>query len=84
VRKGEKGDISNEAIPKSLARVLNAAKIRDDYKERKRMIDEDTQGNAGKKRKIDGKDEKAKNGVSGILPGESLQHYNKCAFFFSR
>ncbi|KAF5345673.1 hypothetical protein D9758_013067 [Tetrapyrgos nigripes] len=82
VKKGSKGDIANEAIPKSLARVLNAAKVREDFKEKKRkngFDEDDEQGGGGKRRKVNGKEGKTKdrNGVSGILPGESLQHYNK-------
>ncbi|KAE9394465.1 hypothetical protein BT96DRAFT_958789 [Gymnopus androsaceus JB14] len=69
-----KQSLSNEPIPKSLSRVLNASKIRESYKKRK-MEDGETEGKGGaKKRKLSGK-ESGK--ASGILPGESLQHYNK-------
>ncbi|THU91438.1 hypothetical protein K435DRAFT_759300 [Dendrothele bispora CBS 962.96] len=88
-KRGEKGDISNEALPKSLARVLDAVKIREEYRERKRRNEDSddvfsTNGQGGKRRKLDGKDDKSKSKknegtvtVKGILPRESLQHYNK-------
>ncbi|KAF9265634.1 hypothetical protein L218DRAFT_859917 [Marasmius fiardii PR-910] len=68
----------DEDIPKSAARVLNALKTRELHKNRKRELEEggaeDDEGLKKKRRKKDG-NEKEK--VSGILPGESLQHYNK-------
>ncbi|KAL0061236.1 hypothetical protein AAF712_011939 [Marasmius tenuissimus] len=77
--------LKEEAIPKSAARVLNALKIREDYRKRKREGgdgDEDTGGRQGKKRKKTkakgtGDAEVEKGAVGGILPGESLEHYNK-------
>ncbi|KAK1215250.1 hypothetical protein PQX77_022152 [Marasmius sp. AFHP31] len=81
--------LKEEAVPKSAARVLNALKIREDYRKRKREGgdgDEDTGGNGegreGKKRKKTkakgARDAEVEKGaVGGILPGESLEHYNK-------
>ncbi|KAF9063317.1 hypothetical protein BDP27DRAFT_1335317 [Rhodocollybia butyracea] len=65
-----KQSLSNEAIPKSLARVLNAANVREQFKKRKIASGEPEEKTEAKRRKLNGK-------VSGILPGESLQHYNK-------
>ncbi|KAL0563559.1 hypothetical protein V5O48_018507 [Marasmius crinis-equi] len=75
--------LKEEAIPKSAARVLNAMKIREDFRKRKREAEEGGEGgDGGGKRRKKGKDakgekEKEKGAVGGILPGESLEHYNK-------
>ncbi|KAF8648985.1 hypothetical protein AX16_006099 [Volvariella volvacea WC 439] len=81
-----KQSITTEAIPKSAARVLNAAKIRAEYaaKKRKREEEEPTNDSAKKQKRDDGK-EKSGKGVEGkstkdgqgmkIQPGESMQHF---------
>ncbi|KAJ3886339.1 hypothetical protein GG344DRAFT_57654 [Lentinula edodes] len=67
--------ISQEPIPKSLARALNAAKLREEWRKRKTEDrEEEKTGADRKKRKLNGKEQ---NKISKILPGESLQHYNK-------
>ena len=66
--------LNDEPIPKSVARVLNAAKIREEYKAKKRKNEEEG-GLAGseKRRKIE---ETAKSKLT-IKPGESIQHFNR-------
>ena len=70
----------DEDIPKSAARVLNAMKIREEFnKKRKRELEEGTaEGDEDSKKKRKKKDGSGNEKISGILPGESLQHYNKC------
>ncbi|KAG7092728.1 hypothetical protein E1B28_009057 [Marasmius oreades] len=69
----------DEDIPKSAARVFNALKIREEFhKKRKRELEGGgIERDDGSKKKRKKKDEKGIEKVSGILPGESLQHYNK-------
>lgn len=80
--------MSNEPIPKSLARVLNAAHIREEWKIKKRKLEEGgDQASSHKRRKVD---EGGKGNVKGkrkerettsklkIKPGESIQHFNRC------
>ncbi|KAG7444068.1 uncharacterized protein BT62DRAFT_981740 [Guyanagaster necrorhizus] len=72
--------LESEAIPKSVARVLDAVHIREQWKSRKRMPEDDLDAiKPGKRRKTEkgdrGELKTAK--ISGILPGESLQHFNK-------
>ncbi|KAI0053758.1 hypothetical protein FA95DRAFT_1552262 [Auriscalpium vulgare] len=70
------GSISLEGIPKSLARVLDAAKIRTEYKDKKRKIASgEDDGNTNKRRKKVHEDGKAKD--IAIKPGESLRHFNR-------
>ncbi|KAH8832871.1 hypothetical protein DL96DRAFT_1667339 [Flagelloscypha sp. PMI_526] len=65
---GQSSALSNEPIPKSVSRVLNAVKIRKDFHDRKRkMSSEDTGERPSKKRKP----------AVGIMEGESMQHFNK-------
>lgn len=81
--------ISSEAIPKSVSRVLNAAHVRQEWKEKKRKLasGEDTGEDTGKskKRRIDtGGDVsldpkgQGKSQAAVIQPGESLAHFNRC------
>lgn len=66
-----KESISNEAIPKSAARILNALKIREDYKKKRKLEQEDSGAGTGdKRRKVDDLQLK-------IKPGESIQHFYK-------
>ena len=76
--------ISSEPIPKTISRVLNAAHVRQEWREKKRKLasGEDIVGEGpgkNKKRRIDmdTKDKKKVQG-SGIQPGESLAHFNRC------
>ncbi|KAH8103903.1 hypothetical protein BXZ70DRAFT_923276 [Cristinia sonorae] len=65
--------ISKEPIPKSVARVLNAVKVQDEWRSKKRKLD--TPGGDGtlsKKRKMVESMEDMK-----IQPGESLGHFNR-------
>ena len=85
--------ISNESIPKSALRVLQAAQIRAEHAKRKREDPNDDDGGRGKRRRQDGGVEKGKGkakdidaegsgkGEMKIQPGESLAHFNRCAFF---
>ncbi|KAJ4482583.1 hypothetical protein J3R30DRAFT_3369549 [Lentinula aciculospora] len=67
--------LSQEAVPKSLIRVLNAAKVREEWRKRKTEDRESEESiSTKKKQKLNGKDQRK---ISNILPGESLQHYNK-------
>lgn len=85
-----KQSLSNEAIPKSLARVLNASQIREDFKKRKLTTNDALGTNrAEKRRKVDesglGKSQpkqkanKEEANVAGltIKPGESIGHFNR-------
>ncbi|KAL0960488.1 hypothetical protein HGRIS_005529 [Hohenbuehelia grisea] len=80
--------ISDEAIPKSIARVLNAAKVREEWKasKRKHAGDGEDHPTSTKKARRDaaGKTQSDKKGKGKeketelkILPGESIQHFNK-------
>ncbi|EAU80863.1 hypothetical protein CC1G_03039 [Coprinopsis cinerea okayama7 len=64
-----KDSIANEAIPKSAQRILNAVQIREEFKARKRKLEEEQEAkaNAKKRKKTELK----------ILPGESIQHFNR-------
>lgn len=83
-----KQDISSEAIPKSLARVLDASKLREEYKSGKRKNEDDglhvpkakrtkLESTASGKKKDNGKKPEGNLSIK-IRPGESLQHFNKC------
>lgn len=64
-----KESISNEAIPKSAARVLNALQIREGYRKKRKLEEEGSNDRNGeKRRKMD--DFQLK-----IKPGESIQHF---------
>ncbi|THH19124.1 hypothetical protein EW146_g2000 [Bondarzewia mesenterica] len=83
------GNISNEGILKSIARILNAVKIREEFKEKKRAAAYDAEGgHAKKRRKQAGEEDKTagpgQKSIS-IQPGESLAHFNRSvSFFFHR
>jgi len=76
-----KDSLTKEPIPKSASRILNASKIRNDFKLRKRKLDDGDDGERqGKRRKSDGKSgtaEKGKRSRLTIKPGESIQHFNR-------
>jgi len=65
-----KESISSEAIPKSAARIINALKIRDDYR-RKRNSEEGTDDKVKHRRRRTEDTRK-------IQPGESIQHFYRC------
>ena len=77
--------MSTEGIPKSVSRVLDAAKICAEYRQKKRtrLIEEDGGANAPKKRRRAAADPDVgdKATTIEIKPGESLRHFNRCAFF---
>ncbi|EPQ52145.1 hypothetical protein GLOTRDRAFT_64912 [Gloeophyllum trabeum ATCC 11539] len=66
--------VSAEGIPKSMARVLNAAKLHAEYRKRKNE-DQNEGGKKKKKRKVQG--DRADKADMKILPGESLAHFNR-------
>lgn len=71
-------NIANEGIPKSISRVLDATKIRSEFKaivaKRKREQDEGSTTPAPKKKKLAAGGSKLV-----ITPGESLAHFNRCS-----
>ena len=80
-----KNVLSNEAIPKSVARVLNAAKTQEEWRKKRKGEDDGTQGKPKKKARTDKdgaestartKGTNASHGLK-ILPGESLAHFNR-------
>ncbi|KAG5722928.1 hypothetical protein E4T56_gene6026 [Termitomyces sp. T112] len=80
------GSLSNEPIPKAVARVLNAETIREQYKSKKRKLEDDSdQKQDGKRRKRDEdtSDSKSKRKEARVTsklvikPGESIQHFNR-------
>ncbi|KAG6853469.1 hypothetical protein C0991_004143 [Blastosporella zonata] len=82
----KKDSLSNEPIPKALSRVLNAATIREEYRQKKRKLEDDgNQKQDDKRRKVDGdtKDSKSKRKEAQVTtklvikPGESIQHFNR-------
>ena len=82
-----KESLRNEAIPKSVARVLNAQAIREEWnlKKRKHEDGDGRDGPGGKKRKTtttgraaeSGNLEKSKGISLTIQSGESIQHFNR-------
>ncbi|KAI0691788.1 hypothetical protein C8T65DRAFT_670362 [Cerioporus squamosus] len=77
---GLKKAIENEDIPKSVAWVLNAAKVRREFAEKKRKGLEDEGVGPSRKRRRRGEttDEGgAKQSQLRIMPGESMAHFNR-------
>ncbi|KAG6889892.1 hypothetical protein C0995_013868 [Termitomyces sp. Mi166 len=82
----QKEFLSNELIPKAVARVLNAATIREQYKLKKRKLEDDNEQKQGSKcRRLDDdtndsksrrKEVRATSKLT-IKPGESIQHFNR-------
>jgi hypothetical protein len=82
--------LASESIPKSAARILNAAKVRAEFKEKKRQLELEAEGEAddqngrAKKRRKGTENESDLGAVAGkkmtlkLQPGESIQHFNKC------
>lgn len=76
----EKTSLSKEEVPKSVARVLNAAKVQQEWRAKQKRNSEDTSPEAGpsrKKQKKNPKNEES-SGDLRIKPGESLAHFNRC------
>ncbi|KAF9499505.1 hypothetical protein BDN71DRAFT_1441615 [Pleurotus eryngii] len=67
--------LATEALPKSLTRVLNASQIREDWHAKKRKNGEEDGRGTVKRNKTE-KGAKGKTELS-IMPGESIQHFNK-------
>ena len=93
--------ISTERIPKSAARVLDAARIRAEYRQKRARLKTDEandgmsaskppppkkhrtnvgEADAGKSGKTLAKGKDKPVGMIEIQPGESLKHFNRCAF----
>ncbi|KAI0027598.1 hypothetical protein K488DRAFT_90677 [Vararia minispora EC-137] len=70
--------VSNEDVPKSALRILNATQIRSEYRERKRKREEEDERERKRKRVggVGSVKEKNINGMA-IQPGESLAHFNR-------
>jgi hypothetical protein len=82
--------LSQEAIPKSFARVINASKIREEWMAKKRKLEEPAHAShVDKRRKLTAdQDQRAQNldnkmgeklstSHLKIKPGESMQHFNR-------
>ena len=89
--------LSTEGIPKSVSRVLDAAKIRAEYRQKKRArlhevdggVDAPTTLAKAKNRRRAAADsgvgdKAATTATIEIRPGESLKHFNRCAFTCER
>lgn len=74
-----KDKLSNEPVPKSVARVLNAAHVQAEWKEKnkKRKLEEDSSGSFKKRRTKDGSDAGGAQKMLRIQHGESLAHFNR-------
>lgn len=70
---------NEETVPKSVARILNAAKIRLEFKEKKRKIDEPNGDGCPqlKRRRLANDVNNRKEGMLKIQPGETIAHFNK-------
>lgn len=80
----EKLALSNEDIPKGAARILNAAKIQEEWRKKRKLglIDEDGDHPRKKKQRVPGGEEKRRKDEKAdmqIMPGESLAHFNRYA-----
>ncbi|EIN12868.1 hypothetical protein PUNSTDRAFT_50095 [Punctularia strigosozonata HHB-11173 SS5] len=71
-------NLASEGIPKSVARILNAASVRAEWHAKKRKSEEE-EGKNRKKRRMDQESEKKgkKETTLTIKPGESLAHFNR-------
>ncbi|KAH9010297.1 hypothetical protein EDB85DRAFT_2136367 [Lactarius pseudohatsudake] len=87
---GSSTTLSTEGIPKSISRVLDAAKIRTEYRQKKRarQLEEGTHdGDDGdsaptlakgkKRRRVAADSDAGKSSTIEIQPGESLKHFNR-------
>jgi hypothetical protein len=86
-----KQHLSKEDIPKSFSRVINASKIREEWRAKKRKLEEISDGqHPEKRRKLTVNEDKRTQSAEGktkekpvashfkIKPGESIQHFNRC------
>ncbi|KAH9893568.1 hypothetical protein C8Q73DRAFT_836746 [Cubamyces lactineus] len=78
---GSRRSIENEDIPKSAARVLNAAKVQQEYAKKRKGQADDGADLSRKKRKQEGVDAESSGAASKsqlrIMPGESMAHFNR-------
>ena len=78
-----KDTLNNEGIPKSATRVLNAAKIREEWRSKRKRLESDSGKHENKRRKVHSGDDKDSTSLgkihSGwkIQPGEPIQHFNR-------
>ncbi|KAG6336859.1 hypothetical protein ID866_2217 [Astraeus odoratus] len=68
--------LAQEPIPKSVSRVLDSARIRREYREKKRKPD-DCKDNPREKRRRRGSMDEGCEGALEIKPGETIEHFNK-------
>ena len=94
----ERQDLSKEAIPKSFSRVINALEIREQWKAKKRRLDEAVHDPlyAEKRRRLAKNEEKRTESAGSktkgkqitsqlkIKPGESIQHFHRCVGYEPR
>ncbi|KAM6493809.1 hypothetical protein JOM56_010170 [Amanita muscaria] len=81
----ERQSLSDEAIPKSVARVINAVKVREQWKSKKRELEQREDRDGFKRQKIHRRQEDDGNAIIGVTPssklriqaGESIQHFNR-------
>lgn len=84
------GNLSTKGIPKSISRILDAAKIREEFKQRKRTTLDGSFNDSGRPKKKRKQDEgnvsektnaattvKEKANKIKIQPGETLAHFNR-------
>ncbi|KAI0331688.1 hypothetical protein GY45DRAFT_1345206 [Cubamyces sp. BRFM 1775] len=78
---GARRAIENEDIPKSAARVLNAAKVQEEFAKKRKGQADDGAGPSRKKRKQESTDVEGSGAASKsqlrIMPGESMAHFNR-------
>ncbi|KAH8991129.1 hypothetical protein EDB86DRAFT_3244765 [Lactarius hatsudake] len=87
---GSSTTLSTEGIPKSISRVLDAARIRAEYRQKKRARqlegggahdgDDDgapTLAKGKRRRRVAADSDAGKSSTIGIQPGESLKHFNR-------
>ncbi|KAI0779170.1 hypothetical protein BC629DRAFT_1441063 [Irpex lacteus] len=79
-----KSALSHEAIPKGAARVLNAWKVQEEYRKKRKLGENGAEDLGGKKkrRKVSSEDDGQRKGSAKkvdmrIQPGESLAHFNR-------
>lgn len=76
---GVRKSIENEEIPKGAARVLNAAKIQQEFAEKKRKQRDEADGAGPSRKKQKGGQDEGANALR-IKPGESIGHFNRCVY----
>ena len=73
--------LNSEVIPKSASRVLNAVKIREEWKLKRQRLGTDSGEREKKRGKVDSDDVKDGTRLGGIhrkiQPGEPIQHFNR-------